>query len=605
MSVQNPNMTSFAPRATGADDALHATLRSATRRIRMLRLLRSESTALCWGALVCLLLVGAGKAAPNLAPSPWGIGGLLAFVLLLGALHALLPRLSDLDVARLTEGRADLKERLSSAVEFHRLGVSPAEPFYGEQLTDANLHAAGVDIKKLFPARIPRQLVLGLILCLALFLVALLPNLPAFWSPQKKADMAEVKTMGIQLLKVAEDKEKTADQQKLDETKKAAAEARKLAEAMKHNKMDKKESLIAMQKLTHKMEEQQRKMADQQAQKPLDQAGKELKKSMEQMQKDVEQARKDKEAQDAQKSLQKQDPKQPGQKPGEKPNEQMQKQSEAMKMAQQAMQQMQQAMANQDMQKMQQAMDQMAKAMQQGSMSKQEMQQMQQSMQQLAKALANTQMNMSAQDLQKLAQAMQSMQSMDAKSMQQLAAMMKKIGAGMCKNPGGMGQMMDAKQLAELLQALKDGRLTMCMGNGKKPGFGGKGPGKGFGGQGGPTNAMKDPEKTRPRLMVNNEKGFTRANGKSGSVKDLVKYLSMANRPSAHLPNGKINGAKTKQGQELSMEMTGDPEPTQSSSPYYKAVETSRRQAESTLDKENIPASMKKQVRDYFDSIKP
>ena len=69
--------------------------------------------------------------------------------------------------------------------------------------------------------------------------------------------------------------------------------------------------------------------------------------------------------------------------------------------------------------------------------------------------------------------------------------------------------------------------------------------------------------------------------------------------------NGKINGAKTQQGQEISMEMTGDPEPTQSNSPYYKAVETSQRQAESTLDKENIPASMKKQVRDYFDSIKP
>ena len=53
------------------------------------------------------------------------------------------------------------------------------------------------------------------------------------------------------------------------------------------------------------------------------------------------------------------------------------------------------------------------------------------------------------------------------------------------------------------------------------------------------------------------------------------------------------------------MQMTGDPEPTHSNSPYYRAVETSRRQAESTLDKENIPASMKKQVRDYFDSIKP
>ena len=34
-------------------------------------------------------------------------------------------------------------------------------------------------------------------------------------------------------------------------------------------------------------------------------------------------------------------------------------------------------------------------------------------------------------------------------------------------------------------------------------------------------------------------------------------------------------------------------------------MDLERRQAESTLDKENIPASMKKQVKDYFDSIKP
>lgn len=64
-------------------------------------------------------------------------------------------------------------------------------------------------------------------------------------------------------------------------------------------------------------------------------------------------------------------------------------------------------------------------------------------------------------------------------------------------------------------------------------------------------------------------------------------------------------GTRTQQGDELQLNMTGDPDPTQSSSPYYKAYETSKKQAESTLDKEAVPAAYKKQVKDYFDSIHP
>ena len=64
------------------------------------------------------------------------------------------------------------------------------------------------------------------------------------------------------------------------------------------------------------------------------------------------------------------------------------------------------------------------------------------------------------------------MNNMTPQQMQQLAQALKKM-AGMCNNPGmGMGMpkaMMDAKMLAQLMQALKNGRLTMCMGNGKNP----------------------------------------------------------------------------------------------------------------------------------------
>jgi hypothetical protein len=63
---------------------------------------------------------------------------------------------------------------------------------------------------------------------------------------------------------------------------------------------------------------------------------------------------------------------------------------------------------------------------------------------------------------------------------------------------------------------------------------------------------------------------------------------------------------RSQNGNELQLSMTGDPDPARSNSPYYSNVyQANKRLAENTLNKENIPATYKKQVRDYFDSIRP
>ncbi len=64
-------------------------------------------------------------------------------------------------------------------------------------------------------------------------------------------------------------------------------------------------------------------------------------------------------------------------------------------------------------------------------------------------------------------------------------------------------------------------------------------------------------------------------------------------------------GQRGKDGTELHIPSTGDAEPFKSNSPYYQVYQSSKKQAENTLNKENIPATYKKQVKDYFDSIKP
>lgn len=594
MSVQSPRLNL----PLGVDDGyspLHKTLASAARRIRALRLLRCLSLALLVGALTALVLVGLSKLRLYETPAPLAMGSLIWISLLISALIALLPKLPDLEVARLTERRADLKERLSSAVEFRNQGPHQGEPFFGEQMQDAVRHAQDLDLKRLYPVRMPRTLPFALIATLSLFLIYYLPGLPIFWSRHHKAEMAEVHARGIEILKLAKNTQKVADQQKLIETRKAAVEMQKLGEAMRKGKLGKKEALVAQQKLTRRMEEQQRQLADRAAPKSLEEAAKKFKKSMDQMQRELSQAQQKKKVE------QPANAKQP-QKPGQKAAADTQKESETMKQAKAAIKQMQEAMAKQDPKQMQAAMQKMAEAMQKGKLSKQEMKQMAQALQQMAQALKDTQMKASAQQMQQAAQMMQSMNGMDSKSMQKMAEMMKRIGEGMGKPSGQALAALDAKALGNLLQQFKEGRMTMA---GNQPGFGHGRGGQGYGGRGHATKAMKDPGETKPRLIVGNGDHATKAAGKSGSLVEFQKYLAQSNGKSAHAPNGKIKGSKSANGQELSTTMTGDPSPAQSSSPYYQAVETSRKQAESALNKENIPASMKKQVHDYFDSIKP
>jgi hypothetical protein len=246
-------------------------------------------------------------------------------------------------------------------------------------------------------------------------------------------------------------------------------------------------------------------------------------------------------------------------------------------------------------------MQQIGQQIQSGQMSKEERQQLQQALQKLAQSLQNTQMNASAQQLQQLAQMMQSLNSMDPQSLQKIAAMCQNIGKGM-----GMSKlqaMFDMKALQQLALALKDARTGMCMG---MPMFRARHPGHSFFGLGGPSKPIKDPGDTKPRLLAVAPNQPAKGIGKTGSVKEFIKYLAKSAPPPKHLPNGKIAGSRSQNGQEMQTSFTGDPESSQSNAPYYSNVYvTSKRQAESTLNKENIPATYKEQVRHYFENIRP
>lgn len=568
MSLNNPALHAPPPSL----DLVDAKIRGAIHRIRLLMLVRYGSLALCIGAGVGLLVVGGGKLGLYATPEPMVPAAVIAFALCAAIVATLLRPLRSLDVARLTERRAGLKERLSSAVEFRAQGVDASEPFYREQFADAERHAGALELRTLYPLHLPRTFGAGLAAALAVFLLYYLPTLPAFWTPQKKKDAAAVKQQGLAITRLAEDTEKAAEAKNFEATRKAAAEARKIGEAMRQNRVDKKEALVRMQKLTKQITETQRKMAEKLPSKSLDTSHSEYKKSLDMLQREIAESRQ-------QKQLASTDP------------QKLQKQTKSLQEMQKTLSSMEQAMRNQDPRAMQQAMEEMAKQMQSGQVPKEQMQQMQKAMDALSKALQNSAMQDAAKQLQELAkqmQQMQSMQNLDPKMLAELAKQMQKAAQSMGNSPSPTLAQKDAEALKQLLEALKDGKMQLGMGkNGSMPGqMPGMTPGQ---------------MQSRTKSSVQG-KGKGRGIGSGSTQDEMTQYLKKLNKAA---PNSRVTGKRSGPSLDVQLTTKGDPEATQSATPYYEVYQKSRKAAETTLDKENIPAAYKEQVKEYFDSIRP
>src|SRR5437870_3295602 len=142
-------------------------LGEATRRIRTLLVLKWTGRTLCWTALACLLWLLASKLNWVDEPEPRVIGGILGFAAVAGILIGCVSRLAIRDVARLTDKRTSMKERLASAVEFQ--GLSNHDPLVRRQILDANEHAGMLDLRKVYPFKFSRELIAFIVVAAILF----------------------------------------------------------------------------------------------------------------------------------------------------------------------------------------------------------------------------------------------------------------------------------------------------------------------------------------------------------------------------------------------------------------------------------------------------
>lgn len=136
------------------------------------------------------------------------------------------------------------------------------------------------------------------------------------------------------------------------------------------------------------------------------------------------------------------------------------------------------------------------------------------------------------------------------------------------------------------------------------PGAGGKNGGKGTNGQGVKTGVLKGEKANSPKLVAVGKNGALSVDARAS--KEFMKYAAMGHKPSKFAPNTKVQGVRNKNVTELQQNFKGDPDGQYvAGTPLYQTYVNQKRSLENPVNKENIPAAYRKQVKDYFEAINP
>lgn len=71
------------------------------------------------------------------------------------------------------------------------------------------------------------------------------------------------------------------------------------------------------------------------------------------------------------------------------------------------------------------------------------------------------------------------------------------------------------------------------------------------------------------------------------------------------MPSIRVTGKRGEKGKETVSFVKGAPDKASSTVPYYDVYERYAPAAENALNREDIPANYKKQVKSYFDALRP
>jgi hypothetical protein len=201
----------------------------------------------------------------------------LGLAVVVGAVIGWTRRVTALETARLADQRLSLRERLSSGLAF--LETPERDPLVAAQIEDAARHSARLEPRVAFPYRLPREARFLAATLLALLAVLFVPEIPFLQSPQARAEKAAMRREGEKLQRLAKEVSGRKTPTNGDVAKRVAENMRKLGIAMERGRVNKKQAMLASNKLTRELREAQRRLAADglgpkagSAAKPLDQA---------------------------------------------------------------------------------------------------------------------------------------------------------------------------------------------------------------------------------------------------------------------------------------------------------------------------------------------
>jgi hypothetical protein len=251
-------------------------------RIRLLVTQRWVFRALFAASLVCVALAAAAKLHWIAIGPEWLLGVLLAGALI-GIGIGLTRRVTLMDAAQLADRRLNLRERLSSGVDFITRGES--DEMVAAQIADAAEHCTRLRPAQVFPHRFPREARWFAGGIVALLAVIYVPELPIFQSPQKRAEQVAMKREGDRLEALAKDATKRKGGRNADVERRVLQQMARLGKDMKRGQVSKKQAMLKMDRLTKDVKQQQQQLALANSPKPLDRAAEQMKQSADAMKK--------------------------------------------------------------------------------------------------------------------------------------------------------------------------------------------------------------------------------------------------------------------------------------------------------------------------------
>ena len=628
--------------------AISEALAQVTARLRLVRWVRHTSRGALGGVAIALVAVACAHfdVLPDWLPLEAVLPGVVLLGIAGGTITTFLRPISLMDAARLAEARLGLKERLSSALEFERAPQGAIAPdavlLMRLQLEDAASHARSLKAVEAVPLRWPweAKAVLGGLAILAL--VLFLPTLPVFVPPSTLIERQIVHKTGDKIQKTAHLIQKQAEDQHLEGTRRTAAAMQRLGKRLATGKMDKKQAMVQIAKLTQqmKMDQQKRALANSGAgagSKSMAQAGQQLAQALAGASASASSSKAGGAGQKAGGGNK------AGQKPGanggkggkngandpfngftvpstsknknaaSNPSPSSLPPTPELRKAAQAMQQ-------NDSKGLSEQLRQMADHAALGKMSPAEQAQAAQDLQKLATALKNTPMPETQKHTQAAADALKRGDKSAAASEMRKAADAAEREAHNQADQQAMQGAQNATEGAEsdMAGANSVGDIQDSSGQ-PGPGQGkGKGQGKGNGsGQGeGEGDGLGSGEGKHGSGKGNGGSGGGgMAGGKPGDTGEgssPLKHLGKMD-PSKMSKNNKLyfgkplNAGPSKSGpiRKVGSNPNAVPGQTASKVPYYDYVAPAQKRAESTMDKEDIPPAYRSEVRKYYNALNP